>query len=70
MRTLVWFRGKDLRIADHAPLRDALASGEIVPLFVLQPRYFTGTRARELPHRIQFLLDALRAPSAEIEARG
>jgi deoxyribodipyrimidine photo-lyase len=70
MRTLVWFRGKDLRIADHAPLREALAQGEIVPLFVLQPRYFAGERARELPHRIQFLLDALRALAADIAARG
>jgi len=26
MRTLVWFRGKDLRVADHAPLQEAAAS--------------------------------------------
>src|SRR5262245_44256948 len=70
MRTLVWYRGKDLRVADHAPLRDALARGEVVPLFVLQPRYFAGGRARELPHRVQFLLEALRSLAAEIEARG
>jgi deoxyribodipyrimidine photo-lyase len=70
MRTLVWFRGKDLRVADHTPLDDALAQGEVVPLFVLQPRYFGGDHARELPHRVQFLLDALRALAAEIEARG
>ncbi len=24
MRTLVWFRGKDLRLADHLPLLDAI----------------------------------------------
>jgi deoxyribodipyrimidine photolyase len=31
MRTIVWFRGKDLRIADHAPLRDAVDTGEVIP---------------------------------------
>ena len=29
MRTLVWFRGKDLRLSDHAPLRGAPESGEV-----------------------------------------
>ena len=24
MRTIVWFRGKDLRLDDHQPLQDAL----------------------------------------------
>ena len=28
MRTMVWFRGKDLRLGDHEPLRDALKHGE------------------------------------------
>ena len=64
MRTLVWFRGKDLRLADHAPLADALAHGELVPLFVLDPYFFAPERARELPHRMQFLLESL----AELEA--
>jgi len=70
MRTLVWFRGKDLRVADHAPLREAAASGEVIPLFVLDPYFFAPTRARELPHRMQFLLESLSALQAEIEARG
>ena len=47
-RTIVWFRGKDLRISDHAPLRDAVAAGEVIPLFVLDPYFFAPTRAREL----------------------
>lgn len=69
-RTIVWFRGKDLRISDHAPLVDALAVGEIIPLFVLDPYFFHPNRARELPHRMQFLLDSLRALEATIAARG
>ncbi len=60
-RTIVWFRGKDLRISDHAPLRDAAEAGEVIPLFVLDPYFFAPNRARELPHRMQFLLDSLSA---------
>ncbi|MGD9546205.1 MAG: deoxyribodipyrimidine photo-lyase [Candidatus Krumholzibacteriia bacterium] len=61
MRTLVWFRGKDLRLADHEPLRDALAGGEAILLFVIDPYFFAPEKARELPHRMQFLLDSLAA---------
>ena len=69
-RTIVWFRGKDLRISDHAPLRDAVAAGEVIPLFVLDPYFFAPTRARELPHRMQFLLDSLSALEAALAERG
>src|SRR6188768_1030525 len=64
MRTIVWFRGKDLRLADHAPLR-AAKGDELIPLFVLDPYFFAPERARELPHRIQFLLGSL----CELERR-
>ena len=69
-RTLVWFRGKDLRLGDHAPLAAALAGGEVISLFVLDPYFFAPARARELPHRMQFLLDSLGALEAAIAARG
>ncbi len=69
-RTIVWFRGKDLRISDHAPLRDAVDAGEVIPLFVLDPYFFAPTRARELPHRMQFLLDSLSALEAALAERG
>ena len=58
-RTLVWFRGKDLRVHDHAPLADALSAGDVIPLFVLDPYFFAPARARRTPHRIQFLLESL-----------
>jgi len=61
VRTIVWYRGKDLRISDHAPLGDAIETGEVIPLFVLDPYFFAPARAREVPHRMQFLLDSLRA---------
>jgi deoxyribodipyrimidine photo-lyase len=69
-RTIVWFRGKDLRISDHAPLRDAAEAGEVIPLFVLDPYFFAPVRARELPHRMQFLLDSLSALEAALAERG
>jgi hypothetical protein len=39
MRTVVWFRGKDLRIGDHQALAQAAHDGETIPLFVIDP-YF------------------------------
>jgi len=70
VRTLVWYRGKDLRIGDHAPLREAAAAGEVVPLFVLDPYFFSPARAVEMPHRMQFLLASLRALAANLADRG
>ena len=70
MRTLVWFRGKDLRIADHDPLSEAAARGEVIPLFVLDPYFFAPERALELPHRIQYLLESLRSLEQNLAARG
>jgi deoxyribodipyrimidine photo-lyase len=69
MRTIVWFRGKDLRLSDHAALR-AAKDDEIVPLFVLDPFFFAPERARELPHRIQYLLESLEELAASLEAIG
>ncbi len=62
MRALVWFRGKDLRLADHEPL--------LVPLFVVDPYFFAKVRARELPNRMQFLVDSLTELAEGIAARG
>ncbi len=70
MRSLVWFRGKDLRVADHGPLAEAAASGEVLPLFVLDPYFFEPARARELPHRMQFLRDSLLALEANLARLG
>ena len=69
-RTLLWLRGKDLRVNDHAPLTRALLAGELVPLFVLDPYFFAPQRARELPHRMQFLLESLAALQKNIAHLG
>jgi deoxyribodipyrimidine photo-lyase len=67
---LVWFRGKDLRLSDHEPLRDALKQGEAVLLFVLDPYFFAPERARQLPHRMQYLLESLATLDQDIARRG
>ena len=66
----MWFRGKDLRVADHAPLAEAAAAGQVIPLFVLDPHFFRPERAREMPHRIQFLLESLASLEANLERLG
>jgi deoxyribodipyrimidine photo-lyase len=70
MRSIVWFRGKDLRVADHGPLAEAAASGEVIPLFVLDPYFFSPDRARDLPNRMQFLLASLEALAVSLERLG
>ncbi|MFN8012564.1 MAG: deoxyribodipyrimidine photo-lyase [Holophagaceae bacterium] len=70
MRTLVWFRGKDLRVADHGPLRQAVEGGGLIPVFCLDPFFFAPARARALPHRMAFLLDGLRSLQANLAHLG
>lgn len=71
MRTVVWFRGKDLRVTDHAPLAEAIArGGEVVPIFVLDPYFFAPERAQGLPHRMQFLLESIAALRERLQALG
>lgn len=70
MRSIVWFRGKDLRAADHGPLSAAVAAGEVIPLFVLDPHFFAPERALGLPHRMQFLLASLASLEANLAHLG
>jgi deoxyribodipyrimidine photo-lyase len=67
---LLWFRGKDLRLADHLALRSATDQGELIPLFVLDPFFFAPARAQATPYRIQFLLDSLRELELALAQRG
>ena len=73
MRTLVWYRGKDLRVADHAPLRAALegnGDAEVIPVFVLDDYFFAPGAARRIPFRIQFLLESIASLAANLEHLG
>ena len=71
-RTLVWFRGKDLRLADHPALASARerSPGNLVLLFVLDPYFFSPGRAQQTPHRVQFLLESIADLSERVSARG
>lgn len=67
----MWFRGKDLRVADHAPLAAAVAAGgEVICAFVVDPYFFAAERAQGLPHRMQFLLESIAALGRDLEALG
>jgi len=70
LRTLVWYRGKDLRTADHAPLREAARAGEVIPLFVIDDHFFRAADARRMPFRMQFLLESLTSLAANLEHLG
>lgn len=70
MRSIVWFRGKDLRASDHGPLRQALAEGEVIPLFVLDPFFFAPERAARMAPRMQFLLESLVSLEQQIARLG
>jgi deoxyribodipyrimidine photo-lyase len=49
-RSIVWFR-RDLRLADHPALDAALAEGEVLPLFVVDPVFVAhGDARRSLLH--------------------
>jgi deoxyribodipyrimidine photo-lyase len=59
MRTIVWFRDSDLRVADHLPLTKAIEGGEVIPVFVLDPHLFSCEAAADSPHQMQFRLESL-----------
>lgn len=70
MRTLVWFRGKDLRLHDHPALSLALGDAEVVLCFVLDPYFLAAERARQMPYRSQFFLDSVRELERAVRERG
>ncbi len=58
-RSLVWYRGNDLRVSDHRPLSDAAQSGEVIAVFVLNPHFSSMTPPQRGAHRMKFLIDSL-----------
>jgi len=70
MRSLVWFRGKDLRLEDHGPLYLASQQGDVIPVFVVDPYFFAPHNAQRLPHRMQFLLESMHDLAHGLQARG
>jgi deoxyribodipyrimidine photo-lyase len=66
--TVVWFR-RDLRVADHPALREAVEAGPVVPLFVLDPALLRR-RHHRAPARLRFLRAGLEALDEELRSRG
>ena len=66
--TVVWFR-RDLRVADHPALREAVDAGPVVCLFVLDPGLL-ARRHHGAPARLRFLRAGLEALDQELRSRG
>ena len=79
---LLWLRN-DLRLHDHAPLRDAVdaagqpapaeAGGRLLAVYCLDPRSFEPTELgvpKTGPYRARFILEALRDLRARMRERG
>ena len=63
-KSVLWFR-RDLRLSDNEALCAAAALGEVVPLFVLDPRFLDTSGAP----RLAFLFRNLRALNESMGAR-
>ena len=64
MSAVMWFR-RDLRLADNPALLEAAADGDVLPLFVLDPRLWGPAG---LPRQV-YLGDSLRALDASLRDR-
>lgn len=70
MRSLVWFRGNDLRLRDQLPLATALRQGEVLLVYVLEPEFEAKRVGNGSVHRLRFLRQILECLQADIEERG
>ena len=64
---LVWFK-KDLRVRDHAPMRDAARRGPVLPVFIYEPEQLTHEEFAG--HHLTYLNDSLRELDASLRALG
>jgi len=65
MRAIWWIR-RDLRLTDNGALQAALQEGEVIPLFILDPRLL----AHSAPKRLNFLFGGLQALDKSLRQRG
>jgi deoxyribodipyrimidine photo-lyase len=70
VRTLVWFRGKDLRLRDHSALSEALAQGDVITVYVADRELFSRNGYEHSPHRVAYLHAALEELSESIRRKG
>lgn len=64
---VVWFK-RDLRVRDHEPLQKAMASGPVLPLYVIEPEYWRQSYASG--RQWQFLKESLLALDEALTALG
>lgn len=63
MKSIIWHR-TDLRARDNAPLVTACKEGEIMPVFIFDPKLFRTTDygfQKTGPHRTRFLIESVEA---------
>ena len=65
--SVVWFK-RDLRLADHAPLVEALRHGPVLCLYLLEPSLWRGQDMARQHHG--FLLESLRDLYRDLRAAG
>jgi len=70
MRTLVWFRGNDLRLRDQLPLRAALSQGEAILVYVLEPEQWSPVPTGSATHQRRYLRQIVESLQRDIEERG
>ena len=70
MRTILWFRGHDLRLRDQSAVRAAAAADEMVPVFFLNAESLDRRTAAQRGHHAQFLREALSDLDTSLASRG
>ena len=64
---LVWFK-RDLRVRDHAPLREAMRFDRAAGLLVIEPQWLASPECD--PRHVGFLLDSAAELQHGLAARG
>ena len=67
MRSIIWFR-RDLRLADNPALSAGVERGEVVPVFVIDPKLLQSDRTSE--KRVAWLVANLRELDRSLRERG
>lgn len=67
MLNVVWFK-RDLRVSDHAPLLNAVQSGMVLPLFVIEPELWA--QPTHSARQWRFVSRALAALRTQLAVRG
>ncbi|MFZ5858030.1 MAG: cryptochrome/photolyase family protein [Chloroflexota bacterium] len=62
--TALWWIRRDLRLTDNPTLQASLEAGEVVPVFILDPRFDSAS-----PRRRDFLHEGLHAIDKDLRAR-